>query len=187
MAAKAYNSWRRPVSIGIITTFLKYVRISGNAWSNFNVSKESGNKASAKTLIEPMRIFAIVIFIGLSYLGQAQVTEINPSIKWRYVRTQELQLEPGRNYQFEFPAEEGYDYIFNFTHNKENVLVGMTVTDMQSMPIIQKMDSASTTGFDMGFRVTSNGTYQVVYGISGQQLVGTLPVTITLIRRVSID
>ncbi len=119
----------------------------------------------------------------LLYSANAQVLEVNPNIKWDYVRSQEIQLQSGRTYQFEFPAEKGYDYIFNLDHENDRAFASMSVLDIQYQPLTSLSDSTNSRSMDLPFRVQDNATYVVIVVLSSSEQDALLPSTITLIRR----
>lgn len=130
-----------------------------------------------------MRILVLALTLFTFFGVYAQRTEINPSVKWKYVRTQELNFQSGRTYEYEFPAEKGYDYIFNLTHNLPKAYVSMTIFDMQYKPIDAISDSTSRETRDITFRVKENATYKIVLVLSAGETDAILPTTLTLIRR----
>jgi hypothetical protein len=135
-----------------------------------------------------MRSILLAFLIICVKLSFAQVTEVNPNIKWKFVRSQTIEFSEGKLYQFEFPAEAGYDYIFNLTHNLEGVNTQISVFDIQYQPVATLNDSSSVKSCDLHFRVNSNGTFIVVLRISGSDSsLATLPTTLSLVRRVRID
>ena len=109
-----------------------------------------------------MRQLFILMLISLSMLSNAQIVEVNPNIKWEYVRTQELSLNSGRTYKFEFPAEDGYDYIFNLTHENKFAYASMSVYNLQYEPVSAIVDSSNTETMDLSFRVSDDGTFIVM-------------------------
>ena len=69
------------------------------------------------------RLF-LILFFGLMCCVQslnAQVLDINPNVQWKYVRSQQLELKNKSTYQYEFPAEKGYDYIFSLNINESGI------------------------------------------------------------------
>jgi hypothetical protein len=134
-----------------------------------------------------MKQFLIIVF--LVFLGTdsySQVVQVNPNIKWTYVRSQDLSLENNSVYQFEFPAEKGYDYGFNLDHNKVSVLSTLKIYDMQYKPIAASNDTTAGVVNDMYFRVPSSGTYYVVISYKSKE-VPKLESNFTLIRRPIVD
>lgn len=130
-----------------------------------------------------MRKLLLMIGLVFSLLANAQLTEVNPNIKWEFVRSQEIPLQSGRTYQFEFPAEKAYDYIFNLDHENRMAYASISVQDVQQQPLTAKSDSANTESMDLAFRVKDNGTYFVTLVLSNGQTDTDLPCTLTLIRR----
>lgn len=115
---------------------------------------------------------------------------MNPNIdaEWRFVRSQELNLLSGSFYSFEFPAERGYDYIFNLSHELNGVYAAISVFDMQDQKISTITINESNTSADLNFDVKSSGTYKVVIGVTDPtaQKGNSLPSHLNLIRRVKI-
>ena len=133
-----------------------------------------------------MRALVLGITLFSFFTGFAQRIEVNPSVKWKYIRTQELEFKSGRTYQYEFPAEKGYDYIFNLTHNQPKAAVSMAIYDLQYKPIDAIKDTASIETRDITFRVKENGTYLIMLTLVAGELDASLPSTLTLIRRPTI-
>ena len=130
-----------------------------------------------------MRTLFIAFLLFFSVGAFAQRTEVNPNIKWSFVRSQEINFQSGRTYQFEFPAEKGYDYIFNLTHNIAGAFASISVFDMQYEPVAALTDSANNETIDLSFRAKSNGTYIVVLALSADAQDAILPTTLSLVRR----
>lgn len=115
----------------------------------------------------------------------AQVKEINPSIQWRFVKSQELNLLDGSWYSYEFPAEKGFDYIFTMTHNTESAKASIQVFDLQDNKIAEFKSEDNKITAALEFDVKKSGTYKVYFGVN---VLGTpdkteVPVLFTLIRR----
>ncbi|MBR9859277.1 hypothetical protein GYB22_00700 [bacterium] len=116
--------------------------------------------------------------------AQAQIEEVNPNIKWKYIRSQDLDFSAGSVYQFEFPAEKGFDYMFNLSHNLNGITAQMYVYDMQYKPVAKISDSTSNIASDLHFNVESNGTFIIVLRITGDKIENqVVPTKLTLIRR----
>lgn len=131
-----------------------------------------------------MRTLIIGMLVALAFQTKAQTVDVNPNIQWSYVRTQNLELQSGRTYQFEVPAERGYDYVFNVAHETENSFVRVALLDLQYKPISAMVDSSNTASMDLNFRVDDNGTYIVVVVLSAEQGAdATLPSVLSLVRR----
>ena len=88
-----------------------------------------------------MRTFLILFLLFGLFQAEAQVVEVNPNINWSYVRTQNLELQSGRTYQFEVPAEKGYDYVFNLAHSQMSAFARINVVDLQYGPVSSIVDS----------------------------------------------
>ncbi|MFY0644726.1 MAG: hypothetical protein JXR19_09705 [Bacteroidia bacterium] len=130
-----------------------------------------------------MRQLLFSMLIALSAISSAQIIDVNPNIKWEYVRSQEITLNSGRTYQFEFPGENGYDYKFNLTHENVYAYASLSVFDLQYQPVSGIVDSSNNETMDLSFRVSDDGTYIVMVVLSDGQVDAKLPTTITLIRR----
>lgn len=132
-----------------------------------------------------MRIKSVLILL-ITFVGGAftQVPEINPNVKWTYVRNQEMTLNDKSVYQYEFPAEAGYDYIFNLSYNVTGVKPVLKVLDLQGKPLFEEIDEKDNKETQLSFRVPQSGTYQVVLGYTDSAGRNEqLPLTFTLIRR----
>ena len=117
------------------------------------------------------------------FQAEAQVVEVNPNINWSYVRTQNLELQSGRTYQFEVPAEKGYDYVFNLAHSQMSAFARINVVDLQYGPVSSIVDSSSNASLDLNFRVQDNGTYIVIVVVSGSRSEAIIPSVLSLVRR----
>ncbi len=132
-----------------------------------------------------MRIFLFTLFALISLSGIAQVKEINPSIQWRFVKSQELDLKDGNWYQYEFVAEKGFDYLFTMTGQSENSKASIQVFDLQHTKIADlKSDSAGGQAALL-FDVSFSGTYLVYFGVNEKDTPDQSPVKVlfTLVRR----
>ncbi len=124
----------------------------------------------------------VLVLIGLLTVQSAvaQVVEINPSVQWKFVRSQVIELQEKNVYQYEFPAEKGFDYIFNIDISESNIETFVKVYDIQMKPIAG--DDERTE--QLSFRVPASGTYIVTLGYQGPaEDDGKTPLDITLIRR----
>lgn len=106
----------------------------------------------------------LAILFMLPVLVSAQV-EVNPSIQWRFVKSQTIFLGNGELYAFEFPAEADYDYILNLTHNTDSMYVTMGVYDMQNQALKRISNERTATASDLLFDVHAAGTYKIVLGV----------------------
>ncbi|MBI1307617.1 MAG: hypothetical protein GC181_13525 [Bacteroidetes bacterium] len=133
----------------------------------------------------------MVLFLATTFgTVLAQHKEINPNIdsEWRFIRSQEMNLLSGSFYSFEFPAEKGFDYIFNLTHNQDKVYAAISVFDMQDRLVKKVVLNESNSSCDLAFDVDASATYRVVVGITDPK--GSKGTAITsqfsLIRRIKI-
>lgn len=134
------------------------------------------------------RIITLLVVVGIFTCSQAQVLDINPNVKWRYIRSQELQLNNLSAYQYEFPAEKGFDYIFNLGYEEKGLVTYLKVTDMQLKPVADIVDSIPGKDTNLKFRVQKSGTYYINLGFTDKS--GRLPkldTEFTLIRREIVD
>lgn len=124
--------------------------------------------------------FFLLVVLITSESVRAQVVEINPAVQWKYVRSQVVELQNKNVYQYEFPAEKGFDYIFNITISESNIETFVKIYDLQMKPIAG--DDARTE--QLNFRVPVSGTYIVTLGYQGpEEGNGKTPIDIRLIRR----
>ena len=133
------------------------------------------------------RLF-LILFFGLMCCVQslnAQVLDINPNVQWKYVRSQQLELKNKSTYQYEFPAEKGYDYIFSLNINESGIETYVSVYDIQMKPIAGEGDQSKTN--QLQFRVPSNGTYMVALAYKGPDDNESTPIDFTLIRRAIVE
>jgi hypothetical protein len=120
----------------------------------------------------------VVLFTSDSVI--AQVVEINPAVQWKYVRSQVVELQDKNVYQYEFPAETGFDYIFNVSISESNIETFVRVYNLQMKPIA----GDDTRTDQLNFRVPASGTYIVTLGYQGpENNDGKTSVDIRLIRR----
>jgi len=136
-----------------------------------------------------MRTVLLVLFaLGISKLSLAQVIQINPNIEWMFIRSQDLTLQNNSVYQYEFPAEKGYDYIFTMVYEEQDFVSFFKVYDLQNKPIAVRVDSTSKDNTQLQFRVPQSGTYSIVLGYTGKsEEIPTLFTKFSLIRRPRID
>lgn len=135
---------------------------------------------SVKVVMKQLLVLFICVF---ALHAEAQTVEVNPNIQWRYVRTQEITLQSGRLYQFEFPAEKGYDYVVNLTHGLPDAFSSLSVTDIQYGPVRNRIDSTNSETMDLNFRVSDNGTYVLTVVLSNHELDAKLASVISIVRR----
>ena len=134
--------------------------------------------------IKSNNIRSIVLFfwlLGCLDILNAQVIDINPNVQWKYVRSQQLELKNKSTYQYEFPAEKGYDYIFSVTINESGIETYVKVFDIQMKPIAGEGIQSKTN--QLQFRVPANGTYIVTLAYKGPDYNKSTPIDFTLIRR----
>jgi len=118
-------------------------------------------------------------------LAQAQIKEINPSVQWRFVKSQELTLKDGSWYSYEFAADKGFDYIFTLTHYADLAKTSIQVFNLQDDKIAEfKADSSKITAA-LEFDVKQSGTYKVFLGVNIMAIPDhtEVPILFTLIRR----
>lgn len=133
------------------------------------------------------KILLILLLIPLLYpnLAQAQIKEINPSVQWRFVKSQELTLKDGNWYSYEFVADKGFDYIFTLTHYSNFAKASIQVFNLQDDKIAEfKTDSSKITAA-LEFDVKQSGTYKVYLGVNIFDIPDQIevPILFTLIRR----
>jgi hypothetical protein len=128
----------------------------------------------------------LIAILCATYIGVAQVTEINPRADWKYVRSQDLVLQDNSVYQFEFPADTGYEYLLNVTISEPNIETYMNVMDIQGKPIGKHAPNERRE--QMAFQVDASGTYIIALGYKGpEDDDGTTSVKVTLIRRPEVE
>lgn len=131
------------------------------------------------------KILLLFVVLLFSFASYAQVKEINPSIQWRFVKSQDLPLKDGKWYNYEFAAEKGFDYLFTMTHNGKAAKASIQVFDLQFQKISEfKTDSSDVTAVLM-FDVPQSGVYQVFFGVNLKDIADEteVPVLFTLVRR----
>jgi hypothetical protein len=96
--------------------------------------------------MKKLLIFLFFIPLFIPNLAHAQIKEINPSIQWRFVKSQELTLKDGNWYSYEFVADKGFDYIFTLTHYSDLAKASIQVFNLQDDKIAEfKADSSKIT------------------------------------------
>lgn len=131
----------------------------------------------------------ILLLFGMLLVGTASLAQglqINPSVEWKYIRSADVTLTEGVMYQYEVPAEKGYDYLINVAIEESNIEPFIKVYDLQMKPL----EANTEDGFreQMIFRVTDSGTYIISLAYRGPiEDDGTTSVNFTLIRRPIVD
>lgn len=120
--------------------------------------------------------------------GYGQNLDINPSVQWRFVISHEINFASGNFISYEFPAERGYDYIFNITHNLDSVHAAIMVFDLQDRLVEKMVLEENQLSIDLPFDVQHNGTYKVVLGLTDPngKKGDIMPGQFTLIRRIKV-
>jgi len=127
-----------------------------------------------------VKLSCLLVTLFISESAIAQVVDINPAVQWKYVRSQVVELQDKNVYQYEFPAEKGFDYIFNIAISESNIETFVRIYDLQMKPIAG--DNERTE--QLSFRVPVSGTYIVTLGYQGPEGDnGKTPIDIRLIRR----
>ena len=141
------------------------------------------NRFKSRLSIVKMPVIVILLFLSLG--SKAQVKEINPLVQWRYVKSQDLTLKDGRWYQYEFPAEKGFDYLFNMNHNTRAAKASIQVFDLQNQKIAEFKTDTSDINAELYFEVKEDGTFKVFFGVNLKDVPDDtdVPVSFTLIRR----
>jgi hypothetical protein len=135
--------------------------------------------------MKKLLIFLFFIPLFIPNLAHAQIKEINPSIQWRFVKSQELTLKDGNWYSYEFVADKGFDYIFTLTHYSDLAKASIQVFNLQDDKIAEfKADSSKITAA-LEFDVKQSGTYKVFLGVNIMDIPDQteVPILFTLIRR----
>ena len=109
-------------------------------------------------------IFTLVLGFLLAGSASAQVVQVNPNVGWKFVRSQKLNLQPENEYQYEFPAETGNDYIFNLFFDKPDIITYVKIFDIQMKPIAEMTDRNGVKTSKLEFVVPASGTYIVSVG-----------------------
>jgi len=130
----------------------------------------------------------IIVFLTLlcsTMFVDAQVLDINPNVNWKYVRSQNLELQNGSVYKYEFPAEKGYDYVFTMNYEISKIISYITVVDMQNKPVASVEEPNSLYKVDLSFSVPESSTYKVIIGYKSLVPEENLnkQIELTLIRR----
>jgi len=121
------------------------------------------NELRYMVMARKLILFFCVFGLAISVYGQTK--EINPSVQWKIVRIQDLQLGSGELYAFDIPVEKGYDYLCNLTHNKDSLYANISIYDLQNQPI-KVFDSGVTQNeVNMNFKVSSSATHKLVIGV----------------------
>ena len=113
-----------------------------------------------------MRYFLLVLAPLLFLSAFAQIKEINPSIGWSYVKSQEIDMTDGVWYNTEFAAEIGYDYIFIMNHKLDSAMASIQVFDLQDEYVSTKNNDYSKKIIDLPFDVKESGVYRVFFGLN---------------------
>ncbi len=130
--------------------------------------------------------FLFLILASVGFSAKAQVVDVNPLAEWKFIRSQELELQDRSIYQFEFPADKAYDYLINLMTKEANIETFIAVTDLQNKPIDGSSLNQRTE--QLKFKVPSSGTYRMSIIYKGPPTDdGKTPITVTLIRRPTID
>lgn len=110
----------------------------------------------------------IIVFCAMIgfFLAKSQIKEINPSIGWNYVKSQEIDMTDGVWYNTEFAAEAGYDYIFIMNHKLDSAMASIQVFDLQDEYVSTKNKDFSNNIIDLPFEVKESGVYRVFFGIN---------------------
>ena len=130
-----------------------------------------------------MRSIFSIILLGMALAGWTQRVEVNPNIKWSFVQYQEMELQSGRTYNFEFPGEKGYDYVATITHDRSDLVVNIGIYDIQYDSVRQRTDSTGNPSVDLNFTLQDDGTYLVVFGLNASDLNMMLPAKVAIVRR----
>lgn len=130
------------------------------------------------------------MFLSMGLSAFAQKKEVNPNIdaEWRFIRSQQMELLSGSFYSYEFPAEKGYDYIFNLDHKQQGLYAVISVYDLQERLVQQTTQPVSNESADLNFDVEVSGTYKVIVGLTDPngKKGDKLPGQFSLIRRIKI-
>lgn len=131
----------------------------------------------------------IVLALLITAIAYGQRTEINPNVKWKYVRSQQLELQNESVYQYEFPANKGYDYILSMFYDKSQIITSATIVDLQGKPIASKLEERSQTDLKLDFSVPQSGTYMMIIGYKSKFPEQNLnkEISLSLIERPFVD
>ena len=113
-----------------------------------------------------IKVTTILFLSVLSISGFAQNIEVNPSVQWRFVRSQSMNLIDGLWYDFEFPAEKGYDYALVIKHNLDTASLYMSVFDMQGAVVFSNELESRQKELHNYFDVKHTSTYKIVLNLS---------------------
>ena len=131
-----------------------------------------------------MKYFSIAVLFLLGFSAKAQFKEINPSIGWNFVKSQNLSLVDGVWYNTDFAAEKGYDYIFIMNHNLDSAMAFIQVFNLQEEFIGSKNRDTSMKTLELSFSVVESGVYKVYFGLNDKnRAVSTHNVQFILVRR----
>jgi len=134
-----------------------------------------------------MRQILTVLLCTFLFQAWSQV-QINPNIHWKMVRSQDVTLQNNSYYQFEFPAEKGYDYVFNMFYEESNFISSLKIFDMQYKPIHSRIDSTAETNTALEFRVKESGTYILLVSYDSPfKEIPKLETQMSLVRRPEVD
>ncbi|MCB0734770.1 MAG: hypothetical protein H6608_03670 [Flavobacteriales bacterium] len=137
-----------------------------------------------------IRKLFLLMFLSMGLSAFAQKKEVNPNIdaEWRFIRSQQMELLSGSFYSYEFPAEKGYDYIFNLDHKQQGLYAVISVYDLQERLVQQTTQPVSNESADLNFDVEVSGTYKVIVGLTDPngKKGDKLPGQFSLIRRIKI-
>jgi hypothetical protein len=115
-------------------------------------------------------LIGFVFCVAIAMQSSAQVVEVNPNIKWKYIRSQKLELQSGSVYQYEFPADKANDYIFNLFYDKANIITYIKVLDMQMKPVASISDPKALKTTKLEFNVPASGMYMVMLGYQSKDM-----------------
>lgn len=131
------------------------------------------------------KVFAVLLVLSALSV-KAQVTEINPLAEWKYVRSQEFNLQDRSIYQFEVPVDSAYDYLINLTIKEPNIETFISVTDLQNKPVGNV--PADIRREQLEFKVDASGTYKISLIYKGpEDDDGNTAITFNLIRRPTVN
>jgi len=118
----------------------------------------------------------------------AQKIEVNPAIQWRFVRSQSMNLVDGLWYDFEFPAEKGFDYALVINHSLDSAKLLLSIADLQGAHIFKKELLEIKPEIYCYFDVAHTSTYKMLINLSdGKNEIKKNQVNMSLIRRIKIQ